>query len=799
MKISTGESRTARVWNEEETTWQDFIESCRDFSEFNVGEETHQQYMDLPKDRQAALKDVGGFVGGSLLHGHRKKGHCTGRDLITMDADNLTAESAADLMNNLNAAGYSYLVYSTRKHEPENPRLRVIIPTDRTVLPDEYVPLARAVAATLDRTMSAWDRTTFEPERLMYWPSSSADSEVIFLAESSLPFLDPDDVLEDFYNFEDWHNTTLWPLCPAESEPTVLGDKQADPMSKQGIVGAFCRTYSIPAAMDKFIPGIYEEAGQGRYTYTAGTTTGGAVLYDDEKFLYSHHSTDPCGGHLVNAWDMVRIHRFAGMDAESAPDTPPNKLPSYEAMRRLATTDAATFELYTKEREAEALDGFEIIDGEDADTDWHQKLQVDKKGNLLCTTQNMRLIMENDEAVAGKFWIDKFANRIMCKGRFPWEGPPEERVWRDSDDAGMRWWMETKYHLTSKARIDDAVCMTAERHARDPVVEYLNGLEWDGTERLDTLFIEYLRADDNRYTRAVTRKVFTAAVARAYQPGTKFDQVVIISGAQGAGKSSLIAKMGRKWFSDSITTFNGKEARESIQGVWLVELGELTVFDRSEAEAIKQFVSQTEDNYRPAYGRRTEQFKRRCVFFGTSNKDEYLRDNTGNRRFWPIQVYGEEKDNHVLELLTDDVVDQIWAEAKQRYIDGEPLYLTGDLREDARTVQAMHQESDAWAGGIEEFVSKKVPKDWDEWDTDRRESWWAGSVLDADDIPTEPRKKVCVAEVWVEFLHQPIERIDRKNQLRIGQILSKIEGWENLRNSRIFGPYGKQRAWVKVR
>ena len=196
----------------------------------------------------------------------------------------------------------------------------------------------------------------------------------------------------------------------------------------------------------------------------------------------------------------------------------------------------------------------------------------------------------------------------------------------------------------SKDIITDAFSDHVAKHSYNPVTDYFGSLTWDGRPRLDALLIDYLGAADTPYVRAATRKAFTAAVARAMEPGCKYDTMLILTGAQGLGKSTLLFKMGRHWFSDSIKTFEGKEASELVQGVLIVEIGELEAFSKSDISRIKQFLSQREDIFRAAYGRVVEWHKRRCVFFGTSNNGEYLRDKTGNRRFWPVDAGGDKTD-----------------------------------------------------------------------------------------------------------------------------------------------------------
>ncbi|MFR6374761.1 MAG: hypothetical protein ACLUOB_13340 [Subdoligranulum sp.] len=430
MRLSIGTSRTDKVWKQVDWTWPRFIEEARRHR--TVGTETHAEYMAMPRSKQDLLKDNGGFVAAALAEGRRKRGCCQTRSMVTLDIDNAPSGTTEELCQTVAGLGCDYLIYSTRKHSPQHPRIRVIIPIDRPVSADEYQPIVRAAAQTIDPLMSTLDPTTFEAERLMYWPSASSDSETVFLSASQGKALPADALLA---TYADWHDAATWPLCPSEHTPKRPGGKQADPTQKQGLVGAFCRVYDVPAAMDKFLPDTYAEASSGRYTYTKGSTTGGAILYDDGKFLYSHHSTDPAGGKLVNAWDLVRIHLFGEQDLDAQPDTPVTRLPSYAAMAELAMHDPVVYGTLSEENLQHAMEGFTPVEDDEVE-DWHSRLEVNAKGQLLCTSQNMRLLIHNDPLLAGKVWDDLFAQRRKCTGPLPWDKNAEERWWTDNDDAG---------------------------------------------------------------------------------------------------------------------------------------------------------------------------------------------------------------------------------------------------------------------------------------------------------------------------------------------------------------------------
>ncbi len=190
------------------------------------------------------------------------------------------------------------------------------------------------------------------------------------------------------------------------------------------------------------------------------------------------------------------------------------------------------------------------------------------------------------------------------------------------------------YGITNAKKITDAFLLTADSNRFHPVRNYLNSLKWDGQKRLETLFIDYLGAEDTAYVRAVTRKVLTGAVARVYEPGIKFDYALVLVGPQGIGKSEIISRLGCGFSSDTLTTLQGKEAYEQIQSFWLIELGELSALKKAEVETIKLFISKKEDAFRQAYARYTGRYPRQCIFIGTTNNDEFLKDQTGNRRFY---------------------------------------------------------------------------------------------------------------------------------------------------------------------
>ena len=676
VTITTGNSRKAVQWNAQQMLWSDLVVKLATPLR---GTETLDEYLKLPKSKQDNLKDVGGFVAGTLEGKQRKASAVTGRDIITLDMDNIEPNGTQAILQHIDSMGCAYCIYSTRKHSEAMPRLRVLIPLSRTCTVDEYEPIARKLAEFAG--VAQCDPTTFEASRLMYWPSCCSDSHYVY-TYGDKAFVDADGILA---MYDDWRDVSQW---AGLVEPKIQrGTKQADPTEKPGVVGAFCRMYDIYKVIAEILPDKYTACDiVDRYTYVGGTTSGGAVVYEGGKFLFSHHAHDPACGKLCNAFDLMRLHMFSDKDDDAKPDTPTNKLPSYVAACEYAVQDTGVAQLMAQERYQTALTAFGTTVSSDS-ADWMQLLSMHaESGKPLKTTDNVLIILKNDPNIKGKFVFEEFSNRILCMGALPWNNDSKIRDWSDNDDAGLRHYIEKVYGITGKDRISDAMSLCCYANKINAVQDYLKEMpEWDGVSRVETLFIEYLGAADNPYTRAVTKKSLVAAVARAMNPGIKYDTMPILAGPQGMGKSTLLRLLAPQWFNDSLQTLEGKEAYETIQGSWIVELAELVGMSKADDDRIKQFLAKQDDIFRESYGRRTGRHPRRCVFFGTTNKDEFLRDHTGGRRFWPIECNAQKPIKNVFTDLEANVP-QIWAEVLMFWRKGEEIFLSSELESVARQI-----------------------------------------------------------------------------------------------------------------
>lgn len=794
--VSVAGTRKTKHWPRTETFWSEFAERLR----IPVrSPEMMEEYLAMPKAKQDELKDVGGFVGGTFARDIRKAAYAEGRDLVTLDMDQIPSRQTDEVLRRISALGCAAAVYSTRKHTGYAPRLRLVVPLDRTAAADEYEPVARKLASLIG--IGFCDPTTFDVSRLMYWPSCCRDSEYIYEVYDN-GFCSVDGILG---MYGDWRDVMQWPQVPGtEAAERRRLAKQEDPTAKRGIIGAFCRTYNIVQAMEKFIPSMYEETAMpGRYTYTGGSTVGGAVVYDGDMFLYSHHATDPCSGLLVNAFDLVRLHMYGEKDQEAKEGTPNNKLPSFVLMSQLAATDPEVATLMAKEKFEEAQRAFGIQEntgvdpGQEPDLEWLRRLTRDGNGKVAKTINNAVLVLENDPLLKGKIVTDEFASCGLIIGKVPWSMEDGRRRWRDSDDAGYYNYMELFYGITGKEKLDNALLIAGSQNRINDVKEYLKGLKWDGVKRLDMLLVDYLGAEDSAYVRAVMRKSLCAAVARAVMGGVKYDYMPIFAGPQGIGKSTFLSLLGKDWFSDSLTTFEGKEAAELIQGTWINEVGELTAMSKQETNAVKQFLSKTHDIYRAAYGKRTDKYPRRCVFFGTSNEEEFLKDVTGNRRFWPVDVGVCPARKSVWRDLPREV-GQIWAEAYLYWMLGEPLYLPKELEQAAEVMQESHRELSGKEGIVQEFLERDIPSNWDSLSLMSRRQFNSGNMKLPEGETLVKREKVCAMEIWVECLNGEAKYMGRKDSMEINSILASAPGWRRNKSKRRYGPHGIQRGFERV-
>ena len=869
MVISVAKSRKSKIWSKKELTWSEFVESLK---KPIVTDETQEEYFNMPKAQQDEIKDVGGFVGGELKDGRRKSDHVINRCILTLDAD-YANKDFNDYINMF--FNFTYCIYSTHKHTKDNPRFRLIIPLSRTCDAEEYEAVARMVAKDID--INLFDDTTYQPHRLMYYPSVSKDGDYVFECQEK-EVLNVDEVLSRYKN---WKNREEWAVSKRTTRTINNGlKKQQDPTTKNGIIGAFCKVYDIYGVIEKYLSDIYVPCeGSNRYTYSKGSTYGGMLVYDNGLFSYSNHSTDPTNGRLCNAFDLLRIHKFGHLDADLDSRTNIRYLQSFKAIVEFLKSDENIKKLMLKEKIMEARRDFKGLSllnttinlkranlyikyalsnksikklksilnitklkhrknkkkhflnmlektraylkfitkkcglqefrkkyaqllnkhtrtkkyaEHPKNLDWINELIYNKKGIIIQSIYNVELVLKNDRNLKNKVALDTFNDKICVLGSLPWNSSNEKRQWRDVDDAGLRAYLEKIYGLNHRNNIYDAWELIVYDNSFNSVANYLKSLKHDGIKRLDTLFIDYLGVEDNLYSREVTRKSLVGAVARVFEPGVKLDTSIVLVGSQGVGKSQIINRLGKEWYSDNITTVKGKEACEQIQGFWIIEIAELAAMKRVEIEAIKQFMSKQEDTYRCAYARNVKSHKRQCIFICTTNTHDCLKDYTGNRRFLPLDVDGDKATKDIWKDLNNYEVDQIWAEAVKFYKAGEKLILSSKANELAKQEQESHTKHNPLEGIINEYLDMPVPDDWYDKDLYDRINYIRNAKKTG-----KPRDKISAIEVWCELLEGDKKDLTIQKSREITNLILKNGEWIRTTTIRTGYLYGRQRGFKR--
>lgn len=778
LDISFGKHRADTNWKTEYLTWEEFVERLRKVRRTG---ETMAQYDKMNTTDRGKAKDGPAFVGGLVRTGRRKKENVDSRSLVTLDVDRGDDDFlfSAELV----LGGTAYVVYSTHSHRPHKPKYRLIIPADRHMSPDEYAAVSRKLAEQIG--MEYFDKTTFQVHRLMFLPSCSKDAPDPVLEVYEGSPLSVDRVLEEY---DDWRDVMAWPRHPEDKTPAQLAAKKAqDPREKFGTIGLFCRAFTIEEGIDTFLQDVYEKGSMpNRYTYTKGTSGNGLEIYPDQDLAYSHQDSDPVAdGRTYNLFDLIRVHKFGHLDERVRDHTPDAKKPSNLAMEQWAAQRPEVKKLALAERQAdfaEMADDFEEND-EDPEADWETELEIHHKtGAPLPTAGNVELFL-NHGVWRGVLAYDAFGNTEVIRKALPWREPERPgrsyEPWLGADDKRLQHWFAKVHGISSAKTIQNAFTEVVHRNTFHPIKTFVESATWDGTPRAERLFVEYLGAADTHYTRQATRKMLLAAVTRLYRPGCKFDQMLVLVGPQGAGKSSLLAKLGKEWFSDSLRTFENKEAGEHLQSGWIFEIGELSAMKRTEVEEVKAFLSKTEDRYRVAYDRQVSEFPRKCVFFGTTNTRDFLRDATGNRRFWPIEVFPDRAERSHWEHLTEYEVSQIWAEVLSWFKAGETLELDREAREEAERQQASHMETDPREGIIQEWLDTPMEDD---------------MGRPTDDL----RDRVCAAQIWSECLGRRRGDMKPWDGKEIMDILRRTPGWAERKNKAKVPGYGVQRVFERL-
>lgn len=402
---------------------------------------------------------------------------------------------------------------------------------------------------------------------------------------------------------------------------------------------------------------------------------------------------------------------------------------------------------------------------------WQNRLTRNMNGEALCTMPNIALILKSDPNLKN-IVFNEMKKTLDIIGAVPWK--TEASGWDTTDFPCLQMYLEDNYHIYAPRKCKDALYATLSSEKRyHPIKNYLKSLNWDGTNRLDTILIDYLGAEDTPYVRAISRKTFVAAVARIFRPGIKFDTILVLCGEQGIGKSTLFKKMGQAWYSDSMTIadMKDKSAAEKLQGIWIMELSELAGIRKVEVETVKSFLSRMDDQYRAPYEIHVSTHPRSSIIVGTTNTtDGFLRDITGNRRFWPVNVSG--KGHKKPWDINEDEIKQLWAEAITYYKQGEPLFLEKDIECLAKENQRLAMESDPRQGLIDNYLT------------------------------LSRKTEICLLELWCDCLGKDRSDMKHRDAFELEAILNQIGGWSvyngNTTGKKRLPDYGIQKTFVRT-
>ena len=895
IRISQGKHR-GRVKNVE-MAWRKF---CRAFVEPSVDQTTtYGSYLHLSVDEQGAKKAAPGYiVGAQFEDGKRRLANMKKRSLISFDMDEVTADQMDEIEMGLSAVcEYEFLRHTSRKHCPEKPRWRIHMPISRSVDHDEANAITRIMASRLfsdpQESMDAVDVVSHRFAQVSYMPSRSKDQEYRCERNEGM-ILDVDEFLASFDG--DWHDHTQLPMRSDEGHARAADPsrKMEDPREKPGIIGAWCRTFTVDEVIQEFLSDVYEPGvstdGHERYSYIPGQGANGAVSYDDGMFLHSNHGTDPIEG-SANAFDLARVHLYGHLDKNAREGTTPGNMPSFKATADFAgsqgavkaellalnidrfdddfddddedddeppapakktpdsehvaddsaskkplsppktaqsstaaddpeiadllgETDDDDDEVNDDVRLADRFDDDEDDDGGDADDDtsekpkkkpkgdrkWLENLTVDGDGKAEKTRYNAATVIINDPRISGRIAKNDFTGTPYATKRLGFKKmgvrqddvPKIGRRWTDVDMSALAVALSAPRNMGgyevdfTEEQMRKGILQAAQRFVFNPVLDLVHEHSWDGQERIETFFIDYLGCEGDAYHREAALAWFTAAIARLHEPGHKFDFVPILEGKQEIGKSGLIGELAIGFFGELSKDFNNHQRMvESIRGKWILEVAELSGFRLAEVEDIKAFFSRPHDTVRLAYRENEEDFPRRCVFMGTSNKGEYLRDPTGNRRFWPIKATVEMVDFPSLIAA----VPQLWAEAEMRFFalrKAQPHgFLPFNLISDAARAKAKELQDGAREVGqadllrdvIREWVDTPVPEavargnDDQGFDADEGEAMYVRNV-------------VSVKMITEQLCDHPSVRANIRNDRLIGEALNGLEGWSQMGNVR---------------
>jgi len=854
-KITTFKNRFATEGNLIEKTFEEIYYSFK--NKVKRTREKYVEYLNADKQTQTKIKDVGGFIGGETGGNKRISGVKIRRQILTLDIDSKYPNVFNYLERNV---PFYCFVHTTHRHNPDENRFRIIAPLSREVNEDEYEALGRRIAYKIENSenetlQGLFDETTFQANRLMFYPSVSADGEYICellnldMMADEQKIIDVDEVLSEYLDRNDVYE---W-FKPEKIDKDHIGKatiQNKNPLKAPGLIGAFNRTYSITEAIDKFLSHVYTKEKNGRYTYVGGDSYGGGIVLNEDTLFYSHHGTDPANLYYRNAFDLVRIHLFGKFDkgftpeklidgkiiektdsfarmidfCRSLPEVLEHSENNVALMQRLEQQDEFVREFFEESDDFktdikdEQKEEVKDEPKEEKDKSWIVKLD-----GLKSPFAKLDIIFSNDEQIGNLFYYDTFRDNI-CFIRKPYwhRNWVEGTALQDKDMSHIRGHLDKVYDIKGKDIIEDAIVIEADKIQKNRVLEYFESLVWDGTERLEFFFHDFFKVPLNPFTRAGFKHWLVGAVSRIYKAGSPMDLLLIIKGKQGIGKSLFFKRLAtidfnqeeEHLYSDTKIDFDkAKDSYEQLEGVWIYEWKELAGMNMSEQESIKAFVDKTEDKFRRSYGRRNVEIKRRVAFCGSTNEKQPLRDRTGNRRFL---IYESPLEQHECYIKDPDVTgnpskftqyykDQLIAEAIHLYKNKFNIFQWSkeELEWWERSNQDNLAENDL-LGTIQSYLQMRRPRNWYSMSQDEMRQYVKEYDFQNDkpidelwkNALLERAEKVCIPELWKIALNQRDITINRYHRELLLQAIDTL-GWDLIKRQARFGVFGHQMQIVK--
>lgn len=723
-------------------------------------------------------KNARSYLPGELRGHHRSGDNVVGRSVITLDLDGASDGGFTSLLSYLNDV--AVLWHTTYSHSEHKPSYRVLIPLDEQVSPDVYTRIVREIMRAVPQ--ASIDAASATPSQIMFTPAAR----------------DP--------SLYEWGSKLNRPLASGalfQSAPDTPGAavsmgrvRKKDPLTLKGIAGEFCRHYQDLDELIEVFKLPYERVGS-RFRYThadKSSAPGMSPLPDAPLLFFSNHRSDPASGHAQNAFDLVRIHRFGELDAGyegaviHAPSSRAMKsfleghegfqqrraTAAYEQVARPAVagsplTVSEDYSTLTQEPEpvVEAEEEEDLGEGE---LEWTKKLlRHEKTLQVEDRIENYDLIFMHDPIFKSLWWnVRGDYEAIMGEDYDLRDGSPPQV--NNADVSGLKDHIERQYQIrrVTRQRVDDLLGRVRRERRIDPVKKYLQSLTWDGIPRLETCLPG---AEDTPYNRMVAKRALLGAVARAFKPGCKVDQSLILYGGQGVGKTTWIERMARG-YTASLGDIQNKDTLISASRSWIMVSDEGHALNNADFNELKDFLTRQRDVYRLPYDRSATEVPRRWVVWGTTNDPMMLRERDGNRRFLIVDVL-EQMD---FDKYTPEYVDQVWAEAVALYQEGERPVLSPAEEVLAEQARKSHTMEDNLVATITEALESPVPLAWERMSLPERIIWFQAKDMDAEDksVPTAPRSFITPAAVWVEIMRKSLPDMSLRDQNRITAALVSL-------------------------